>query len=474
MDRTFLIRASSLYLPIAVALMLAAWRRPTRRQALGMLLGFLWCVVSLLALQVINLRFDFWSYHASGGLFRGMPVDLYLGWAVLWGVVPVLAFPRLSLWAVTAVMVTLDLIAMPLCAPVVALNRNWLLGEAIAVAIVLLPAITLARWTADQRYLPRRAAMLVVLSGGVFLFLLPEIIFTATGRGGWQVLFLQSEYLLGIELQLTALMALLGVSAVQEFAARGVGSPIPFDPPQRLVTSGVYRYVANPMQLSCVLVLLAWGLLVRNAFVASGAMVGVLYGLGIAGWDEGADLDARFGQGWRGYRAAVRSWRVRWKPWHDPAQPSARLYVAEACGPCSEVRRWIEARDPVGLVVLAAEDHPLRDLERVTYDAGDGSGDEQGIGAFARALEHLNLSWAFVGFILRLPGVRQFVQLLMDASGMGPQKIPRRTICHLDGGSSDDKVRVGDWEISTYFWEEIGHSEPSMARWLDRQMTRLS
>src|SRR5262245_13280975 len=134
MDRTLLIRAVSLYLPIAAALTLAAWRRPTRRQALGMLLGFLWCAVSLLALQFLNLRFDFWSYHATGGLLRSMPVDLYLGWAVLWGVVPVLAFPRLSLWAVTALMVALDVIAMPLCAPVVALNRNWLLGEAVAVA----------------------------------------------------------------------------------------------------------------------------------------------------------------------------------------------------------------------------------------------------------------------------------------------------------------------------------------------------
>src|SRR5262249_20873924 len=245
MDRTLLIRAASLYLPIAGALTLAMWRRPARRQALGILLGFLWCAVSLLAVQFLNLHFDFWTYHATGGLFRGMPVDLYLGWAVLWGVMPVLAFPRLHLWAVTALMAALDLIAMPLCAPVVALNRNWLVGEAVALLLVLVPAVVLARWTADEGHLQRRAAMLVVLSGGVFLFLLPELIFAASGRSTWSALFAQSRYLLGIELQIIALLALFGVSAVQEFAARGAGSPIPFDPPKRLVTSGVDRYVAT-------------------------------------------------------------------------------------------------------------------------------------------------------------------------------------------------------------------------------------
>src|SRR5262249_46195028 len=186
------------------------------------------------------------------------------------------------------------------------------------------------------------------------------------------------------------------------------GSPIPFDPPKRLVTSGVYRYIANPMQLSYVLVLLAWGLLLRNTFVAAGAVVGIVYGVGLAGWDERADLDARFGAAWRRYRAAVRAWGIRWKPWHDPAQPVARLYVAETYGHCSEVRRWIEARKPIGLIVLAAEDHPVRELERISYDPGDGTGDELGIAAFARALEHLNLAWAAVGFILRLPIIHQF------------------------------------------------------------------
>jgi protein-S-isoprenylcysteine O-methyltransferase Ste14 len=426
MGRVLLIRATNLYLPITAALLLAGWRRPQSRPALGMLLGFLWSLCALLLMQMANLRFGFWSYGVTGGLFRGMPVDLYLGWAVLWGILPALAFSRRSLPLVVVIMAALDVVLMPLCAPVVTLNRAWLWGEALALIVVLLPALCLARWTADAVHLSARAAILVALSGGVFLFLLPEIIFATTGSARWSSLFTQPKYLLGIELQVTALLALLGVSAVQEFAARGGGTPIPFDPPQRLVTSGIYRYVVNPMQLSCVLVLLAWGILLRSGFVAASALVGIIYGAGIAGWDERADLNGRFGERWRRYRNAVRAWRVRWKPWHDPELPLARLYVAESCGPCSEVRRWIQARNPVALAVVAAEDHPARDLARITYNPGDGTEEEEGVSAFARALEHLNFAWAFVGFILRLPVLRQTAQLLMDATGMGPQRIPRR------------------------------------------------
>ena len=53
--------------------------------------------------------------------------------------------------------------------------------------------------------------------------------------------------------------ALLGLAAVQEFAVRGSGTPVPFDPPKRLVTTGPYAYVRNPMQLSAALVMLGWG-----------------------------------------------------------------------------------------------------------------------------------------------------------------------------------------------------------------------
>jgi len=49
-----------------------------------------------------------------------------------------------------------------------------------------------------------------------------------------------------------------------------------------------------------------------------------------------------------------------------------------------------------------------------------------GIAAVARALEHVHLCWAFVGFALRLPIVSALVQLLADASGAEPRTIGAR------------------------------------------------
>jgi hypothetical protein len=216
------------------------------------------------------------------------------------------------------------------------------------------------------------------------------------------------------------------MSAVQEFARRGGGTPIPYDPPKRLVISGVYRYVANPMQLSCWLAMIAWGGVLRNAWVAAAGVMSLLYSAGLADWDEGEDLAARFGGQWRRYRRHVRPWRLRCKPWHDPGLPAARLYIAATCGACSEVRRWFTWHSLTALDIVAAEEHPSGNLRRITYDPMDGTASEEGVAAFARGLEHIHLGWAFAGACLRLPGIRHFVQMVLDASGLGPRIVPRR------------------------------------------------
>lgn len=426
MDRSILIRAACLYVPLMLVALLMARRYPTRRRAAGMLTGVMWSLPALLVLQLLNLEFGWWKFHAQGGLLRGMPADLYLGWVLLWGALPTLLFPRLNLAVVIALMFGADLVAMPACAPVVELSGRWLVGEAVALLLVLLPAQLFSRWTVDDTHLSARAFLHVVCSGAIFLFLVPESIFAMTGSGNWAALAAKPGWRVGLELQLIALIAVIGVSATQEFARRGGGTPIPQDPPKRLVASGMYRYLGNPMQLSCALVLTAWGVVLEHPWVVVAGLVAVVYGIGLANWDEEEDLGERFGDAWRAYRKQVPHWRVRWRPFHDPAAPSARLYVAESCGPCVEVRRWFAARKATGLEVVAAEDHPARDLHRITYDPADGSPEEEGLAAFARGLEHLHFGWAYVGALARLPVIRPVVQTLLDSTGLGPRAVKRR------------------------------------------------
>jgi len=426
MTRSEMIRAAALYFPLVLACVagLLDGRRP--RMFAACLLSLLWTAPALLLLQLLNATAGWWTFTDGSAWFSGVPLELYIGWWMAWGLLPQIALRRLPLAMSAACMVAVDLFVMPLMAPVVVLGPRWLMGEAVAAVLVLAPALCMARWTFENTRLQLRSWMQVVISGGVFLYLLPEIAFAARPGRGWEPMLTTRGWERQIALQLIAVLALPGVGAVMEFAERGGGTPIPFDPPVRLVTSGIYRYWANPMAASCAVVLLAWATLLHNGWLLLTPVVAVIYSAGIAEWDEGEDMQRRFGAAWLTYRGAVRNWMPRWKPYH--AGDPARLYLSASCGPCSELWRWIETRRPVGLDILPAESLPHGSIQRMRYEPGDGTASVEGVRAMGRALEHLNLGWAVAGIALRLPLVWQFVQVMMDASGLGP-RIPAAVSC---------------------------------------------
>ena len=165
MNDALWVRVGSLYVPMLAALLAGLVRRPGRRVLAGCLLSWLWAMTSLLVLQRLNELAGWWRFTGGDVLFCGMPLELYIGWALLWGLVPQLVFRRLGLGWVAMVMAGFDLAAMPLCRAVVMLGPRWLVGEAVAVVIVLVPAICVARWTAEDTHLRLRAALQVATSG---------------------------------------------------------------------------------------------------------------------------------------------------------------------------------------------------------------------------------------------------------------------------------------------------------------------
>jgi protein-S-isoprenylcysteine O-methyltransferase Ste14 len=421
MNESLWTRAAALYLPLTAAALAGLLVRRTPRRFPAILLSVLWTATTLLALQRMDQCLGWWSFPLPGVSLRGMPLELYLGWVILWGVLPQLAFTRRPLlWSAT-VMTLLDLLAMPLCRAVVRLGSHWLIGEATAVLLVLVPGLCIARWTEEDTHLRARAALQTVTAGLLFLFFVPEVAFALRPGRGWAPLLAMEGHRRQILIQLLLVLALPGVAAVMEFAQRGHGTPIPFDPPKRLVSSGIYRYVANPMQLSCGVVMLLWAAMLRNSWVAMAAAMSAIYSAGIAEWDEREDLNHRFGAEWQHYRSNVRNWLPRWRPYQAGAD--AKLYIAASCGPCSQLRAWLEARSPAGLEIVDAETLPAGTIRRMRYEPGDGCSAVDGVRALGRALEHLNLAWTIAGAALRLPLVWQGVQLVMDASGLGPREL---------------------------------------------------
>lgn len=406
-----IVRGLGLFGPLSAVILVAVLRPPPPARIAAAILASAWTVAVLPAVNFLAVQQEWWSFHADGGTVAGLPVDLLLGWVLIWGTLPALAAGRQPLAVTGCTLLWLDLVLMPLLQPVVRLGEHWLYGEALAVAAALLPALLLARWTERNQRLPVRALAQVALVG-VLLLALPVAMLAPALPGG---------RVLGVGVQLLAVPLLLGVAAVREFAVLGHGTPLPYDPPRRLVTSGPYAYVRNPMQLSMALAYLVLSALTRDPRLLVAVVVVVTYSAGLAAWHEGDQLRRVDARAWDRYRAGVRPWLPRRRPW--PGMPPARVYVAGTCGVCDQVGRWIRRRSPVALKVVAAEGHPAG-LRRITYESIDGRDRAQGIAALARVLTHLSLGWAWLGWALLLPGVAPATQLVVDGLGFGPRDLP--------------------------------------------------
>ncbi|WP_433236304.1 methyltransferase family protein [Streptosporangium sp. CA-135522] len=400
-----LIRGVALMGPAIVLVVAAHVRRPGDSRIAAAILATAWNLAALCVINSVAARMGWWDFHARGAIVAGVPADLMLGWALLWGAGPALAAPRVPVPLSAALLAWLDLALMPLGEPVVVLGPRWLTGEAAAIALGLVPGLLLARWTEERRRLPARALFQVALAGG--LGLLAPMITT----GVWR----QPAWALALVAQALAAPTVLGLAAVREFATVGAGTPLPYDPPARLVTGGPYAYVRNPMQVAMTAGYLVLALL-DVAFLAVAA-VSFAYGAGLAAWHEGEQLGRRFGGAWHDYRREVRPWLPRVRP----VMPPASVYVAATCGQCSQVGEWIARRAPVALRMVAAESHP-RGLRRMTYERDDGVRAE-GVAAFAHVLTHIHFGWALAGWLLLLPGLGWFAQLCVDAFGGGPRDL---------------------------------------------------
>ena len=99
------------------------------------------------------------------------------------------------------------------------------------------------------------------------------------------------------------------------FSTVGEGTLAPWDPPRKLVVTGVYRYVRNPMISGVMSIVLGEGILLGSmpilelcAFFA--ALNGVYIPL-----SEEPGLAARFGQSYLLYKRHVPRWIPRFTPW---------------------------------------------------------------------------------------------------------------------------------------------------------------
>ncbi len=105
--------------------------------------------------------------------------------------------------------------------------------------------------------------------------------------------------------------AALALTCAVFFAARGRGTPAPFDAPREVVAVGPYKWVRNPMYIGAFFLLAGFGLWNRSASILLLAGLGMLLAhTGVVLLEE-PDLERRFGDSYRQYKQRVNRWLPR-------------------------------------------------------------------------------------------------------------------------------------------------------------------
>ena len=405
-------------LPMCIAAALWLWRLPNRLEQGALALATLWNAVTLVAVNRLADAIGWWRFDVDslqdpqGVDLLGLPLPIWLGWTIFWGI----ALPLLPMAPSGAIGVALlvDLLYMPMLGPLVHLGSSWLIGEVVLLGVVAVPGLVLHRGLVQRKWLLARTLLQLTLFALLLVWFIPALAVDALGGSlaptiPWPVF--------GVAVGVFGVAALPGITAVHEFHLAG-GTPWPWDTTERLVRSGPYRFLRSPMQLSALLVLSATAAVAGEPVVIVAVVVGFGYAVLFSGLEE-RELAERFGRPWvDGNRG-----QPRWLPTLRPAPHSepARIWVDMACGVCRPVGSFLEARSPVNLKIVDATDHPEQ-LDRVRYERADGQA-WNGVAAVGAALEHLHLGWAMVGWTLRLPLLSRIWQFIGDGVGFGPRPV---------------------------------------------------
>lgn len=338
---------------------LRRWLRPDAR---ALRAGTLAVVVQLgvgTALDIVCVRLGAWSYRDMPLLVAGVPADLHLDWALLWGFGLVwLAdrWPGRRARGRAQLAFLLGCVALTVCFDA-AIHRWMLFIEHAASwwwaadAVFLTAALGLTLWmhrstgSGDARTCglgrlpplsPRVRALLLASTFVAFFFVvLPGWIVDAAEHFGVAARAPAWPWVAGLLAGYGGVLLLWGL---HEFAVVGRGTPVPWDPPRRLVTTGPYAFTANPMQTGGVLLALACA-------AACPTWVGLVYALDVAlvvvvvfRPAERRQLAERFGSDAATWAANVRPFVWRRLPWRPLDTPPAAVFYDAGCGPC---RSWV-------------------------------------------------------------------------------------------------------------------------------------
>jgi protein-S-isoprenylcysteine O-methyltransferase Ste14 len=162
-----------------------------------------------------------------------------------------------------------------------------------------------------------------LLGSAIFLLLAPG---SAAGLvpwwiSGWQI----RPQLFPAAWPVGALLVGLGLAALLEsfacFALVGLGTPAPVLPTRRLIVTGLYRHVRNPMYLAVTALVLGQALLFGDArLLVYAACLWLIFHLFVLAYEE-PTLRRSFPQDYEAFFRNVPRWLPRLYPWRGEPNP---------------------------------------------------------------------------------------------------------------------------------------------------------
>jgi protein-S-isoprenylcysteine O-methyltransferase Ste14 len=159
-----------------------------------------------------------------------------------------------------------------------------------------------------------------VIAPGTIVGLVPWFI-----TEDWQLrpAFFGFEALRLVGAALVLLGLILLVESFARFVWKGFGTPAPIAPPTKLVMTGFYRHVRNPIYVGLVAIAFGEALILGNdRLVAYAAILWLFFHFWVLVIEE-PTLERSFGDEFANFKANVPRWLPRLTPWAGSAKDQA-------------------------------------------------------------------------------------------------------------------------------------------------------
>ena len=156
-----------------------------------------------------------------------------------------------------------------------------------------------------------KTVIFLVVFWAVFLFAIPIAISVAEVEIGLQ----RFPPMPVVAFALLLVSTLIAVWAAVTLAIVGDGTPLAIDPPRELTTSGPYAHVRHPFAAAATAQIVGLAIALGSIPVLAYAAAAMAFWYFVIRPREERRLDERFGHAAREYRAAVRGFRPRFRPY---------------------------------------------------------------------------------------------------------------------------------------------------------------